>query len=300
MNVKRIEDLREVANETLAGLEAGPALRHRIQSAADPRKRRLPVRALAVALSCALLLAVALPIALRGPETDGRPDGAAPQMTVMTAGEPAAHVQTGSLRNSQLTIMNRNRDNAYGLWDSGTLIRVNGRCYRLLKDVVLDGGDLDAPMAVIETRADDLTLTDAGVAAQGVPEASTVYGVRGISQSALVACELDGQYRVFQRVSYAGNGRIGSEELADVMPGADRVTALALTGCDPVEGDAARELYSAFLRSATPAGNGPVTPVQVLQIALDNGVIIQLSVNEDRFGGCGTWSCAELVEALTR
>ncbi len=303
MNVKRPEDLREVADETLAGLEAGPALRHRILSAAQPQKRRLPVRGLAIALSFAVVLAVVLPIALRGRNagTDALPEEARPTiMNVVAAGGEPVSNERASLYGSQLTITQKNSGSAYGLWDGSTLIRIDGRCYRMIRDIALNSGALDGTVASIEANVDDISLSDGYAVAQGVPAGTAVYGVRGVGTGAMVACEVNGQIRGFQRVSYAGNGRIGGESLRDVMPSADHVIALSLTGCDVVEGEEARRLYRVFLDNAQSAGSGSVNPRQVLLIVLDNGAVVQLAVDGERFGGCGTWSCPELIGEMNR
>ena len=305
MNVKRVEDLREIANETLSGLEAGPALRHRIVSAQAPAaKRKLPVRGLAIALSCALVLAVVIPVALNGQKgvipSQGDPAKASetPKIQSFSAGGDGVHNETASLNGAQVTVTNRNKDNKYSLWDESGLIRWDGRYYRLIRETRPNGNAVGSIVATVSAQVSDPTLSGEAVVSKDMPVSTEIYSLSGISEKSLIVCYGSDGLRLYQRISLAGNGLLGSERFADVMPDASRVTAISLTGQDVIEGDEARRLYGILIRGASPEGNGSITAERVLIITLDNGAAIQLSVKGNRIGGCGVWSCPDFFEAF--
>ncbi len=303
MNVKRVEDLREIANETLSGLEAGPALRHRIVSAQAP-KRKMPVRGLAIALSCALVLAVVIPVALSGQKNtvtvQGNPAVASGTPTILSfsAGKEDVHNETASLNGAQVTVTNRNKDNKYSLWDENGLIRWDGRYYRLIRETRPDERALGGVVATVSAQVNDPTLSAEAVVSKDMPVGTEIYSLSGVSERALVVCRGNDGLRLYQRISLAGNGLLGSERFSDVMPDAGRVTAISLTGQDVIQGEDARRLYEILIRSAVHEGDGSVTPERVLIITLDNGAAIQLSVKGSRIGGCGVWSCPDFFEAI--
>ena len=300
--MKRVEDLREIANETLSGLEAGPALRHRIVSAQAPAaKRKLPVRGLAIAVSFALVLAVVIPVALSGQKgaVSGPVTGSeAPNISVISAGRDDVHNETASLRGTQVTVTNRNKDNPYSLWDKSGLIRWDGRYYRLIRDVRPDESALGGTVAAVTAMVSDPTQSAEAVVSMDLPVGTELYRLNGVSESALIVCRGDSGLRLYQRVSLGGSGLLGSERFADVMPDASRVTAISLTGQDVIQGDEARRLYGLLIGGAQFESNGSVTAERVLIITLDNGAAVQLSVKGSRVGGCGVWSCSEFFDAI--
>ena len=303
--MKRVEDLREIANETLSGLEAGPALRHRIMSAQAPTaKRKLPVRGLAIAISFALVLAVVIPLSLNGQkgvipgELNQAPGSVAPDFNVVSAGKDGVHNETASLKGAQVTVTNKNKDNPYSLWDKNGLIRWDGRYYRLIKDVRPDASALGGIVTTIQAQVGDPTTSFEAVVSKDMEVGTNVYSLNGISDRALIVCNGSDGLRLYQRISLAGSGLLDSERFADVMPDASRVTAISLTGQDVIQGDEARRLYSILLSCAQSDGNGSVTAERVLIITLDNGAAIQLSVKGSRVGGCGVWNCSDFFEAI--
>lgn len=312
MNVKRVEDLREVADETLSGLEAGPALRHRILSAAQAQTQ--PKRALrfsrgwAVALSCALALAVALPIALSrntGADTGGEADHDGVVIQDVAAGQGPVGNEIATLRNSQVNVTQRNKKGAGGIWEgsgsSFSLIRVDGKYYRLLNGVELDDGQLGASLGTVSLHTGQPELADpSGIVSNHAPEGAEVYAVRGMGGT-LVACAADGQLQLYQRVSFGGHGLVsGESRLSDVMQIRGHVTALSLTGQETIEGSEAERLFDILADNAVFIGNGSRSGRQILIITLDNGAAVQMIVDGDQFSGCGQWSCPEFIEALAQ
>ena len=126
---------------------------------------------------------------------------------------------------------------------------------------------------------------------------AAVYALRGVSDSTLVAAEVDGHMRLFQRVSFNGNALRGSERLADALAVSGKVVSLELSGVgtvtNPSDCDA---LISLLLNSASYASSGSLSSNQALLIELDNGLMLQMAVKGDRLAGCGVWSCPEFFE----
>ena len=73
------------------------------------------------------------------------------------------------------------------------------------------------------------TSGTSGMVSNVVARGETVYAISGMS-GALVAAQVDGSTRVFQRVSYAGTAIIGSETLADTL--CDPADAVSYTHLD--------------------------------------------------------------------
>ncbi len=309
MNVKRVEDLRQVADETLSGLEAGPALRSRILNAREaPKKRAVPVYRWAAALSFALVLAIVLPLTLGG---GGGTLTAGPDMTGEgvirdhAAGEGTVGNERASLRNSQVNVTTRNEQGAGGIWDgSGSsfrLVGVNGRYYRLLSGVELDGGRLGELLGTVSVHTDQPALSgEEGIVSNHALAGTEVWAVQGMGGT-LVCCTVDGRQCLYQRVSYSGRGLVGSESrLTDVMQIRGHVTAISLTGRPVIEGSEAERLFGILADRAEFAGNGSRSGRQVLIITLDNGAALQMTVDGDQLSGCGQWSCPEFFEALNQ
>lgn len=292
-SMKRLEELPQIAEETLAGLKAGPELRRRIlggwETARKPRVWRYAIPAMA----CALVLAVTLPFALRG-QAPGDPD-----MKHYTAGDLHVGNETASLdrAHSSLRVTQDNAASRQGIWDGDSMIRIDGRYYRRLRGVRLDRGSLGGVVAETEEYNRDMTLSPAGCTSNTLKAGTQVYAVNGMAGS-LVATEVDGGLQVYQRVSFNGSALIGGETLSAVMPYRGHVVAMSLSGVGLVEGETAARLFAVLTANPSYEGAGSVTQRQVLIIELDNGAAVQMDVNGDRLSACGVWSCPEFIEAF--
>ena len=319
MNVKRVEDLREIANETLSGLEAGPALRRRILNAGRaparaPRAGWLTGGKLAAALSFVLLLAVVIPLSLRGGDEGGpvsvppvRVMGAAtdgPQFRDLPAGseQPAWEERASSLQ-GQVDVSEARGGDAQGIWtgtgSSFSLIGVSGRYYRLLTVGSLREDQLGESLGFVTVHTDEPALSDpSAIVSNHAPVNAEVFAVRGMGRT-LVACTVDGKLCLYQRVSFGGKALAdGERRLTDVLQLTGHVTKISLSGGADVEGPEAEALFGILADSAEYVGRGGVSGRQVLIITLDNGASVQMNVDGDRLSSCGEWSCPEFFEAL--
>lgn len=303
--MKRLEQLPEITEKALGGLTAGQHLKLRIEkAAANPQPQRRPVAAWAPVLACALVLAIALGVGI--PALQPQPE------TGLISTQPAG--QSGSGNEIALLDLNRNtvnirqRISAAGedsLWASGEngnfpLIGVNGKYYRMLtvpQDA--DGALLGKSVGTVAEFTTEPALSGTDVILSNVAAGNTkVYGVSGMSGT-LIAAEVDGQTRIFQRVSFNGSALRGKETLADTLQIAGHITAMELSGVGTVADPAACEaLFATLLDCASYQSSGSVSGKQTLLITLDNGLALQLAVKNDKFSACGTWSCPEFFETF--
>lgn len=305
--MKRLDQLPEVVNETLGGLTAGQNLKLRIEKAAQPtaqapiRRQRVWMPALACALVVALGAALVIP-ALTDRQTQ--------QPLIVT--QAAGNGQVGNeLTGKELTRGNttiaasRSAPSYRSLWAESTggafpLLGINGRYYRLLtspesvSDRVLD----TSCGAVAEFTAEPSLSGNDVVLSNTAPVGTAIYPVSGMDGT-LVAAQLDGQTRLFQRVSFNGNALKGSESLADTLQIAGHITGMELSDVGSVtDADKCETLFDTLLSNASYESSGSVSGKQSLLIELDNGLTLQLAVKNDRFSACGTWSCPEFFEAF--
>ena len=78
----------------------------------------------------------------------------------------------------------------------------------------------------------------------------TIYAVSGVDVNTAVACEVGGNMRLFQRVSYAGKGP-GGQGLEDTFSVRGQVAELTLSGVGTLIGDAANDAAAVLLDHAT-------------------------------------------------
>lgn len=296
------EQFRQVADEALGGLVAGPALFNRAlsEAAAGSERAAKPLmrRGLAMAMSLALLLGV-FALTLPRPRED-----AVPVVGTLAAGEANESVmkRTADLPRGSLVLTREARPAGRGVWERGDganfpLLRVDGRYYRMLTNpteaTALRGAELGR---VSEFSGEPALSGGSGILSNTAGMDSAVYSVPGMDGAA-VAAEVNGKTRLFQRVSFAGSALLGGESLRDTIPGG--AIALQLSDAGTVsDPDRVAQLmdilYSqaAYLDSAGKAGS------QTLLIQYANGAVLQMGVSGDSLSACGTWACPAFLEAL--
>ena len=307
-----LQRLPEAAEQGLSGLTAGNALKARIQLAAAEQKKprtriSLPVltRWASVACCC-LVLALVIGFTLSRPDggvdTPGQPDALITSGTlggdateapiVADLGSNAVHIRAG----------NSNPDYR-SMWAPASngnfpLIGVNGAYYRLLTtprnvDKSLRGSALGTVSEF--TTSPSLSGTDT-VLSNVVEFGETVYAIRGMG-STLVTAKVDSQMRLFQRVSFNGYARRGSETLEDTLDVSGRVIAMELTGVGTITDPAVcQRLLETLFDCASYKSSGSLSSRQSLILELDNGLVLQMAVKNDAVAACGVWNCPEFFE----
>ena len=296
--VKRLEQLPEITDRALAGIQADAQLKYRILHAAEdlqkkPVRRKLPRAALAGLCAAALLLAAGLPLALRPAQEQTS------LVTSFMAGEATREPELAAKAGIQGGNLTAGQGGGSGLWEGGSdypLIGMNGRYYRLLSEPrgrKLAGGS----MGKIAEFSTEPALAGGTVVSNVCAVGTEVFGVSGMGNAAVTA-QLNGEWRVFQRVSYNGAALRGSESLADTLGIRGHVTSLSLSGSGTVTGPEAARLADLLLSSASYEGGGQLSGGERLIISLDNGLSLQMNAGNDRLSACGVWVCPEFFEAF--
>lgn len=304
--MKRLEQLPEIANKGLGGLEATPGLKYRIlQEAAAQKnpaaKRKAAVlRAACAAVACAVVLAIALPGILNPAD--------APLINSMPMGnatDAPALLSDNGISGGNLKSGSQNVPAYQSIWADGSgtfpLICVNGQYYRMLTTPSsVPARVLGSSVGTIAQYTTEPALAgSSGLLSNACSSGTTVYQVSGMGNT-LVAAEVNGQTRAFQRVGFNGSALLGSEKFSDTLQISGHVTMLELSGVGTIaDRNTCESLVNTLLRNASFESSGNVSASQTLLISLDNGLTVQLAVKNDKLSACGTWSCPEFFDAFS-
>ena len=299
----QLEQLSQTADRALSGLEADRHLMLRIERAAaqppQPRKRKVWAPALACAMALVVCVAVTVPM-LRQPRQDSL-------ITSQAAGNGVAGSERALLNMSEdsVSIGQNGTAPAYrSIWEEGSgtfpLIGAQGRYYRMLTTPgTVSDSLLGTSLGTVAEFTTEPSLSGGDVLLSNAAAFGTeVYEINGMGGT-LVAAEVNGSMRLFQRVSFNGNALRGSEVLDDTLQISGHIARMELSDVGVItDADACEELLSTLLDCATYESSGTVSGRQSLLIGLDNGLTVQLAVRDDNLSACGTWSCPEFFEAF--
>ena len=301
--MKRLEQLPEIADKALGGLTAGQHLKLRIEKAAvNPAPQPLRTPAWVPALSCALVLAIALGVGIPAlqPQVDNS------LISTQAAGQNGIGNERGllDLENNDVNIRQSGEAPRYhSIWASGDngnfpLIGIEGKYYRMLTSPKsVSRSALGSSLGTVAEFTTEPSLSGTDVLLSNkVSQGSEVYAISGMGGT-LVAAEVDGSYRVFQRVSFNGSALRGSEDLADTLQLGGHIISMALSDVGTVtDKDVCESLFATLIDCASYESSGNVSGKQSLHIELDNGLTVQLTIKNDKLSACGTWSCPEFFE----
>ena len=304
----QLRQLPEIVDQTMANLKADEALKQRIQLAIlnpDPQPVRRPVyRTLVPALSLALVLALGAAIGLPALNQPQLPEQI---ISSQAAGGTAVPKTLGllDLEGSNAQVSASKTPEYRSLWEVGAngnfpLLGLGGSYYRMMTSPASVSSSLlgDSLGTVAEfTTEPSLSGTDV-ILSNAVAFGTQVYEISGMGGT-LVAAEVNGATRLFQRVSFNGNALQGKESLADTLQIAGHITAMELSDVGVITDSAVCEsLFATLVDNASYDSSGSVSARQSLLIELDNGLTVQLAVRSDKLSACGTWSCPEFLEAF--
>lgn len=302
--MNRVEDLKQVADEMLGGLTPSDgSFQHILNAGTAPRRRASFSLRRAAALACAfVLVTVSGYFALRPEER------VLPEMSTMSAGTPcmldAEAQKVAAVPRGSVTLTKNTSSSPLGLWAKGKganfpLVAAEGRYYRLLTNPTsIDADMLGASLGNVDAFTDEPALQDASghVVSNIVPEGTPVYQVRGM-ENAAAAAMVDGELRVFQRVSFGGSAVLGGEKLVDTL-GTGSIRAMQLSGVGTVTDPNAIDTLMGILSGAVYKGSGSKSAKQTLLIEYDNHIVLQLGVKDSALIGCGTFSCPDFITAF--
>ena len=302
---ERLRALPDIAASS--GLQADEQLKRKIFRAAEGNGRKPVFQAKRlVPAFCALVvlvggIAFALPrlqgnsnTNIQTPLIESHPAG-----TVTVGDKLALDVPPGSI-----TIKSSRNPSYRSIWApmSGgnfPLICVDGLYYRMLTNPTSISSDLlGKSLGTVATFTSEPALAGKnGICSNTVQAGETVYAVDGMS-GALAAARVNGQIRVFQRVSFGENALVGKEKLSDTLKASSAV-ALELSGVGTINDPAvAKRLVDILVKNASFLRAGGSETNQSLLIQLQSGLVLQMAVNGERVIACGTWACPEFFEAF--
>ncbi len=304
--MKNIERLPEAAERGLAGLNAGASLKYRIihEAAEKEKAPARPRHAWVPALCCALVLVlcgVFIPSAVSRRQSNllivSQPAGEAtdaPVLSAQNSGIASGSLSTGVSAPAYSSIWENSQSGTF------PLIGLNGAYYRMLTvPASVSDSQLGASLGTVAEYTTEPALSDSSIILSNCSESGTnVYEISGMSGT-LVAAEVSGVTRLFQRVSFNGAALKSGETLSDTLQIAGHVTAMELSDVGTItDGDTIASLLTTLFSSASYKSSGSVSGNQSLLFTLDNGFTVQLAVKDDRFSACGTWDCPEFFEAF--
>ena len=307
--MKALNQLPEIAERQLGGLEADTRLLARIKINAAEGSRQSyrtgPRFQVVLAACCALVLCIGGVLWAMAPgETVILPNNstnlidthAAGGGVVVTAPPAVSDLPQGSITMSSAGNRSGSSLFATGQNNSFPLITVKGATYRMLTyPDGISSALLGSELGLVNEFNLEPALGSGDIVSNAAEPGAPVYAVKGM-KGAMVAANIGGSLRVFQRVSYSGTATIGSESLSDTLCSADRVDWLRYNGIT-VSGAEAQALMQILLDDADFQSTS-MTGKDSLQIGLTNGLILQLLVGDDTVSACGTWSCPGFFEAL--
>lgn len=310
-----LQQLPETANQALAGLTASPQLRAKIQLAAtEPRKKHMTFRQVMVRIApvaCCLVLGIFL--VNQSGKNQNTPTSPLDHQTMsiqhQTLGNSAQEGDLrGDLNGSDITITSGNKGPSYrSIWATSTsetfpLIGVNGKYYRLCTSPRNVPEELlGSVIGSIEEYTTEPSLSGANaIISNVVTTGEKVYTIKDM-ENTLVSAEVDGQMRLFQRVSFNKNARRGKESLEDTLQVKGHVVAMELTGVGIISSaDVCEDLLDILFNCAQyESSDHIINPRQVLLLTLDNDLEVQLIVRNGSVSACGIWSCDEFFDAFT-
>ena len=312
---KSLDQLKPVADEMLGGLQADERMRLAIKRAAEAgvQPRKAPVRRYVPAVCCAALALACVGIA--APRLNTNKNNA-----VMLANEPAAvSIETiaagdgaafagGELMadlgdNARVRMAAPAGDSLF-VHAGGdiALVTVDGAVYQMLETPRDVGnsllGESLGDVALFDEQPSLASPKEMAAGLSNVAEQGTViYGVKGMPHATVVAAEVEGNMRLFQRVSYAGKGPAGAS-LEDTFGVRGKVKSAELSGVGELTGEKANEVIAVLLDNASLKSTDATARRQTLTVTLENGLKLQLGVSGDMLCGCGGWSCPEFFEAF--
>ncbi|MBQ8555027.1 MAG: hypothetical protein IJ438_04045 [Clostridia bacterium] len=302
----KLRQLPQMADEGLSGLKADSMLKARIERAAMGQEEKSGVKVRFTlprwvpAACCAA--AVALFIALT-------PMQEKPINIQTNSLGPATEAPVNllsDLDNTDVKIVSGNNAPGYrSIWSKSSggsfpLIGVNGTYYRMLTSPRnVSSSLMGASLGTIAEYTTEPSLSGTDVILSNKAAFGTeVYEISGMGGT-LVTAEVDGAMRLFQRVSFNGNALRGSEDLEDTLQVDGRVIGLELSGVGTItDADVCQELLDILFDNASYDSSGSISSQQSLLMEIDNGLVVQMAVKNDRLAACGVWNCPEFFEAF--
>lgn len=315
MKQMNINELPEMLQKSAGGLFAPSEWKKSIRIEAANRSLASRKKLCDAWFSRALLpasLAVVLLLTLLIP---ARPvDLSEPQLVRSISAGSSNSTETGDKHQALLTLVtgdvgigtSSDAPKYRSLWASGEngvfpLIGIRGKYYRMMSSPKsIDDSLLDQPLETVSEFTPDPALSDgSGIVSNIVPLDSPIFPVSGM-EGTLVAAEVDGKMRVFQRVSFNGQALTAGESLADTLQVGGQVVSLSLSDVGVVtDPNVISSLLEVLFTNASYQSGSGMRANQALYMELSNGITLQMTVKDGKLGACGTWACQEFLDAFS-
>ncbi len=296
---QRLKTLRRTADEALGGLNAAPGGAYRAFQAAQAKhsvRSAMWLKAGVPALAAALVIAVVLwgvPGLIKAPApTPAVQSIAAGEGPAGTAAPLRADLPSGSVT------LNSGRGVSFRSLFAGSsvssfpMVLVDGEYYRMLTSPEsLNKKYLGKALGKVTVYAS--SPSGSGISSNTVLEGETVYAVKNMDGAA-VAARVNGQNRVFQRVSLNGQGL---EYDMGRLVGSAEITEISLSGVGRVtEKTTIQRLRRMLINDSSFLSGSCTATSQGLYLTLENGVTLQMYVSGGSVMSCGVWSCDEFLD----
>ena len=299
---QKLKALHQITDEMLSGMQAEPNGARRILLNGQEKKKSrpvIPVRVGAPVLAALALVILAVvfysPGLLREPVSTPAVESIAAGDSAADKNLPArADLPHGSVTLSgggTVSFMNLFAGNSVS---SFPMIQVNGVYYRMLNEPQnLSGQYLGQSLGKVSLHTSGMEASSSGISSNMILEGETVYQLQSMG-SAAAAARVNGETRVFQRVSFNGQGTPGS--ISELFGNA-AVTRISLSGVGQVtDAGTIRRLMQVLTNRSTYLSGSCSATTQGLYITFSNGVTLQWYVSGTTVMGCGAWSCGEFME----
>lgn len=307
--MKDVRELKSITDEMLFGLTAGESLKRRVYAAssaqpARPSIWRNPARWGGIACTAAAVVITAV-VALRPAaelplHIDTHAAGGATAV-------PETLVRRADLPENSLQLSGASTAPGYKSLFAGSganfsMVGVSSRAYRLLSSPTLGEGSLGSSLGTVGLRTDEPSLASGedwqGGLSNVADEDSDIRSIAGVSDKTAIAAQVDGTWRIFQRVYYAGHGTM-SDSLEGTLDVRGKVASLELSDVGTIsDSQTANRLVATLLDNASLHAEDASSKSQSLTIHLNSGISFSLGVNGDVVSACGGWSCPEFFAAF--
>ncbi|MDO5022209.1 MAG: hypothetical protein Q4E07_02575 [Eubacteriales bacterium] len=302
--MKKLENLPEIADEMLKELEPDSFSWAKIVNEAaerqKPRRGFSTKRIIAFACSFAIVLFSGLTLYNNFKEDPRQ------IRTVAAGGKNAPQMVALSVPRGSISLSNSKPSQNIGIWASGNggnfpLIAAEGRYYRMLTNpTAIPSEMLGRNIGSVGIFTDEPALQNANaqVISNVVPQGSEVYAVSGMD-GAVVAANVDGSLRVFQRVSFSGHALVGGENLISTL-GNVKPIAMRLSGVGTItDSDKISTLFATLRNADYLSASAPSKP-QKLLIEFENKLVLQLYADSDSLYACGSFSCPDFFSEFAQ
>ncbi len=175
-------------------------------------------------------------------------------------------------------------------------VNIKEKIYRLVNTETNNNYVFDNKVAVVETQEETPSLSSK--TSSNILNVGTEIYSNDKFKDTFVIANIDNKQHVFQRVSLGGIALIGNENFNNTFSVMNSVKSLNLSGVGIInDSDKIKDLVSILSNKAKyKNANDGSTFTDTLIVELDNGIKLQLLIEDNELAACGTYICPEFFE----